>query len=162
MYPSLPETRSATSRAARASARNLGANASASDPPGPLDPAASSSLLLSDSDPLSMALDSDDPALSRSNSLPVGEDPIPSSNVRNEAHRRDKGKGRERDAVVRVKEEPSVVALGDAVPVRDPPPVLTRKLSLGCRPMKIIVRLVVLWVLWYTVTDAPERSTCGA
>lgn len=114
------QTRSATTRAQRASARNFGANAPASDPLAPLETTASSSQMVSDSDPLSMALDSDENAMSRSNSLPNADDPTVASSHMRTSHisRKDKGKGREKDAAVRVKEEPSAVtlAMNDTVP----------------------------------------------
>ncbi|KAH9951481.1 hypothetical protein B0H21DRAFT_719147 [Amylocystis lapponica] len=111
---------SATSRAQRASARNLGAAAPASDPVLPAETMASSSQLIPDSDPPMAPLDSDDPALSRSHSLLNAEDESPpiSNHRRSHAPRKDKGKGKERDGAIRVKEEPSAVSLAatDAVP----------------------------------------------
>ncbi|KZT69057.1 hypothetical protein DAEQUDRAFT_302117 [Daedalea quercina L-15889] len=108
------ERSSVASRAQRASARHLTANASVTDASAHLEPMASSSHLAPDVDPASIALDSDDPALSRSNSVPPGEDMV----VVGHSHlrggptaRKDKGKGKERDTAVRIKEEPTMVAL---------------------------------------------------
>ncbi|TFY64194.1 hypothetical protein EVJ58_g2787 [Rhodofomes roseus] len=107
------ERSSVASRAQRASARNLNATASVMDASAHLEPMASSSHLVPDTDPTSLALDSDDPALSRSNSVPLGEDPVPGqSHARGgPVARKDKGKGRERDAAVRIKEEPTLGTL---------------------------------------------------
>ena len=54
-----------------------------------------------------MQIDSDDAGFSRSNSLTLQEEPESVSSMRNGA-RKDKGKGKERVAGVRVKEEPGV------------------------------------------------------
>ncbi|KAI0928212.1 hypothetical protein AcW1_005527 [Taiwanofungus camphoratus] len=115
-----------TSRAQRASARNLSAAAPASDPLLLSEAIASSSHLIPDSDPFSIPLDSDEPMLSRSNSIANLDDsaPVNSNARRSQAPRREKGKGREKDATVKVKEEPSAVTLstgdlGPALPNED-------------------------------------------
>lgn len=104
---------SAVDRAQRASARNLNANASVADASAHSVPLASSSHAISESDPAFNPLDSDDPTMSRSNSIPPGEDVVVhQSHVRGgPAARKDKGKGKERDLGVRVKEEPTVCTL---------------------------------------------------
>ena len=104
---------SVADRAQRASARNLNANASVADASAHSEPLASSSHAISEADPLSAALDSDDPTMSRSNSIPPGEDVVVhQSHVRGgPVVRKDKGKGKERDMGVRVKEEPSMGTL---------------------------------------------------
>lgn len=58
-----------------------------------------------------MQVDSDDAMLSRSNSVQLPEDGEPGVATRRSSLRRDKGKGKERVAPVRVKEEPAVVSL---------------------------------------------------
>lgn len=140
----------ATSRAQRASARNLSANAPASDPPAPQEAMASSSYQIPDSDLVSMAVDTDDLTLSRSNSLPNGEDAVASSNLRStQPHKRDKGKGRERDPVVRIKEEPSVVTLS----MSDPALLTNEDHCSSCRSLGSLVycdgcpRAFHLWCL---------------
>ena len=104
---------SVADRAQRASARNLNANASVADASAHPEPLASSSHAISEADPLSVALDSDDPTMSRSNSIPPGEDVVVhQSHVRGgPAARKDKGKGKERDMGVRIKEEPTMGTL---------------------------------------------------
>ncbi|GBE82530.1 hypothetical protein SCP_0409140 [Sparassis crispa] len=81
---------------------------------------ASSSHLILDSDPISLPLDSDEAMLSRSNSLLNADDSTPPRNSlrRSQAPRRDKGKGREKDVGVKVKEEPFAVtlAMSEVVP----------------------------------------------
>ncbi|PCH38298.1 hypothetical protein WOLCODRAFT_130817 [Wolfiporia cocos MD-104 SS10] len=109
---------SATGRAQRASARNLSTTHPPSDPLAPADTTASSSQLI-DVDPPSMFVDSDGPALSRSNSLGLSEDPtVASSHIRGtQVPRHEKSKGKEKDVSIRVKEEPSVVPLPVGNPV---------------------------------------------
>ncbi|CCM02914.1 uncharacterized protein FIBRA_05028 [Fibroporia radiculosa] len=110
-----------TSRAQRASARNLNVSTSVVDSSAILEAMASSSNLIPDSDPI--AIDTDEPVLSRSNSLPNVEEVVSiNGNSRRGTTRRDKGKGRDKDAGVRVKEEPSVVTLppGDPAPLKPP------------------------------------------
>ncbi|KAI0085417.1 hypothetical protein BDY19DRAFT_996765 [Irpex rosettiformis] len=98
----------ASSRAQRISARNMASIVATPSPAAPADAVASSSNLLSEPDQLAMQVDSSDAELSRSNSLvPMAEDmESASSYVRNTA-RRDKGKGKESAAGLRVKEEPT-------------------------------------------------------
>ncbi|EPT05920.1 hypothetical protein FOMPIDRAFT_41897 [Fomitopsis schrenkii] len=107
------ERGSAADRAQRASARNLNANASVVDASAHSEPLASSSHAISETDPILVALDSDDPTMSRSNSIPLGEDlVVHQSHVRGgPAARKDKGKGKERDMGVRIKEEPTMGTL---------------------------------------------------
>ncbi|OCH95270.1 hypothetical protein OBBRIDRAFT_800668 [Obba rivulosa] len=101
-----------SSRAQRASARNLSAVAApASDAPLSGEPVASSSHMVSDADALMIPVDSDDPMLSRSNSVFNLEEPTSISSGRRATSRKEKGKGREKDAVVRVKEEPTTISL---------------------------------------------------
>ncbi|KAI0688764.1 hypothetical protein BC835DRAFT_1371433 [Cytidiella melzeri] len=102
---------SATSRAQRASARNMTTTTMPPEPAALVEAVASSSHLLSEPDPLAMQIDSDDADLSRSNSVaPIAEDPESlSSSIRSSA-RRDKGKGKESAAGVRMDEEPGVTS----------------------------------------------------
>ncbi|KAI0811041.1 hypothetical protein BC629DRAFT_1024748 [Irpex lacteus] len=97
----------ASSRAQRVTARSM---ASIIVPPtrtAPADAVASSSNLLSEPDQLAMQVDSSDAELSRSNSLvPMAEDPESVSSAVRNTSRRDKGKGKETAAGLRVKEEP--------------------------------------------------------
>lgn len=107
---------SASSRAQRASARNMTAVvpalATASDLLSPAEAYASSSTLIPDPDLLSMQVDSSDNGLSRSNSVQLGDEGEQISSTRRSSVRRDlKGKGRERAVQVRVKEEPTTVSL---------------------------------------------------
>lgn len=100
-------------RAQRASARNLNVNASVVDASAHSEPLASSSHAISETDPNYVPLDSDDPTMSRSNSVPLGNDEVVhQSHVRGgPASRKDKGKGKERDMGVRIKEEPTMGTL---------------------------------------------------
>lgn len=109
-------SRSASSRAQRASARNMTGSASASaplsDPLAPAETVASTSTLTADPDPASMQVDSDDASLSRSNSVQLGEEGEEISSVRRSSLRRDlKGKGKERATQVKIKDEPTTVSL---------------------------------------------------
>ncbi|CAL1703942.1 unnamed protein product [Somion occarium] len=99
---------SATSRAQRASARNLTA-LGAPEASIPLESVASTSQLIPDSDPLAPGPDSDDAMMSGSNSVPPGEEV--GYNASNARARREKGKDKERDSGVRVKDEPVAFAL---------------------------------------------------
>ncbi|EKM55772.1 uncharacterized protein PHACADRAFT_256634 [Phanerochaete carnosa HHB-10118-sp] len=103
---------SSSSRAQRASARSMAVTAStsaaASETSVPADAVASSATLIPESD--LMQVDSDDAMLSRSNSVQLGDEEV--SSARRGSLRRDiKGKGRERAAQVRVKEEPETISL---------------------------------------------------
>lgn len=128
---------------------------------------ASSSYQIPDSDLVSMAVDTDDLTLSRSNSLPNGEDAVASSNLRStQPHKRDKGKGRERDPVVRIKEEPSVVTLS----MSDPALLVSlphflfcqRELKIAtCRRTKTTVLHAGPWDPSCIVTGVQGPSTCG-
>ncbi|EMD38685.1 hypothetical protein CERSUDRAFT_113863 [Gelatoporia subvermispora B] len=102
-----------SSRAQRASARNLGVAVAPPADVALLDEAvASSSHIITDADTIMVPIDSDDPMLSRSNSVfHVDEPHSVSATTRRGAPRKDKGKGREKDVVVRVKEEPNTVSL---------------------------------------------------
>ncbi|KAI0371792.1 hypothetical protein BV20DRAFT_941308 [Pilatotrama ljubarskyi] len=108
-------------RSQRASARNLAAGGPLSDPIAGPEVAASSSQLAPDYDPLSIPLDSDDVMVSRATTAHAEGSPpesvLPVKRVRGRMGKDSgKGKERERDAVVKVKEEPTVVSLGnDAV-----------------------------------------------
>ncbi|OSX65008.1 hypothetical protein POSPLADRAFT_1044433 [Postia placenta MAD-698-R-SB12] len=120
------------------------------NPPAPQEAMASSSYQIPDSDLVSMAVDTDDLTLSRSNSLPNGEDAVASSNLRStQPHKRDKGKGRERDPVVRIKEEPSVVTLS----MSDPALLTNEDHCSSCRSLGSLVycdgcpRAFHLWCL---------------
>ena len=87
---------SSTTRAQRASARNLTALGA---PETVGEGVASSSHLAQDSDAPTMPLDIDETTMSRSASVVQPDDAVvPSSNKR---PRRDKGKGKEKEAVVR-------------------------------------------------------------
>lgn len=101
-----------SSRAQRASARNMAATAStsatASETNMPTDAVASSATFIPESD--LMQVDSDDAMLSRSNSVQPGDEET-ASNRRGSLRRDVKGKGKERAAQVRVKEEPETVSL---------------------------------------------------
>ncbi|KAH0830430.1 hypothetical protein J3R83DRAFT_1825 [Lanmaoa asiatica] len=106
-------------RAQRASARNLNngnshlsVSLSASDPAAPdVPPSRQPSMPpLTDSDPFPVQPESDDPSMSmsRANSLPGCEDFVPPTiSERARSTRKDKGKGKEIDRGVRVKEEPA-------------------------------------------------------
>ncbi len=87
----------------------------------PPEATASSSHVLSDFDPALLPLDSDDPMVSRATSFHA-EDSPPEAVEQSKRHRvrptgKDKGKGKEREPMVRVKEEPGVVSLnGETAP----------------------------------------------
>lgn len=103
-----------SSRAQRASARNMTTVvptlAMASDVQLPGEAVASTSALIPDADSQAMQVDSDDAMFSRSNSAQPGDED--GSSTRRSSLRRDnKGKGREKAAQVRVKEEPLPVSL---------------------------------------------------
>lgn len=151
---------SSTTRAQRASARNLTA-LGATEAVG--EGVASSSHLAQDSDAPTMPLDIDDLTMSRSASVVQQDEPVvPSANKR---PRRDKGKGREKEPIVKVKEEPVAVSLN----VQEVAPALVSTILLSdCnfhRPsrsqMKIIVRRVAQMGLLSIVTGVPGHSTCG-
>ncbi|KAI0075473.1 hypothetical protein K474DRAFT_1391773 [Panus rudis PR-1116 ss-1] len=100
---------SGSTRAQRASARNLTSTAPP-DTAAALEPTASSSQLIPELDPLAANLDSDDLAMSRANSEPGVDDG--SSATPNKRLRRDKGKGKEKETTMRIKEEPTTMGLG--------------------------------------------------
>lgn len=139
---SLSPHSSATSRAQRASARNLTA-LGAPEASIPLESVASTSQLIPDSDPLAPGPDSDDAMMSGSNSVPPGEEV--GYNASNARARREKGKDKERDSGVRVKDEPVAFALQSF----EPSPALVSATQLtgmlmimpiSCSPTKITVR----------------------
>ncbi|EIW60665.1 uncharacterized protein TRAVEDRAFT_57839 [Trametes versicolor FP-101664 SS1] len=107
-------------RSQRASARNLSAAGPMSDPITAPEIAASSSQLPPDYDPLLLPLDSDDAIMSRAttahaeDSPPETAPPIKRGRGR-PVKENGKGKERERDPVVKVKEEPTMVSLGNEV-----------------------------------------------
>ena len=83
---------------------------------------ASSSHALSDFDPQLLPLDSDDAMVSRATSIHGDESPPESADPPAKRQRarpqKDKGKGKERERdIVKVKEEPSAVSLGEHGPV---------------------------------------------
>ena len=159
--------RSASSRAQRASARNMSAAAPPSDPPALVEAVASSSSMIPDADVLALQVDSDDNMKSRSNSVQLGDEGEQISSMRHSAIRRDpKGKGKERAGQVRVKEEPSTVSLS----THDAPSNQTVSKScvisayiVQCHSsrMKTTVLLVALLALWSTVMAAPVPIICG-
>ncbi|KAI0362764.1 hypothetical protein OH77DRAFT_1389108 [Trametes cingulata] len=105
-------------RSQRASARNLAAAGPLSDPIAAPEGAASSSQLVPDDDPLSIPLDSDDAMVSRATTAHAEGSPPDSAPPAKRArgrHGKDNGKGKEkeRDVVVKVKEEPTAVSLGN-------------------------------------------------
>ncbi|KAI0637273.1 hypothetical protein C8Q77DRAFT_558604 [Trametes polyzona] len=107
-------------RSQRASARNLSIAGPLSDPIAAPEVAASSSQLAPDYDPLSLPLDSDDAIMSRATTAHAEDSPPESAPSAKRARGRStkengKGKERERDAGVKVKEEPSMVSLGNEV-----------------------------------------------
>lgn len=108
LSPCFPPHSSASSRAQRASARNLAAGAP-SEAPFPLESVASSSQVIPDSDPLTAIPDSEDVVMSRANSVPLLEEGV--STVSNKRSRKDKGKEKDRDISLRVKEEVLPVTL---------------------------------------------------
>lgn len=149
-----------TTRAQRASARNLTA-LGASEVVG--EGVASSSHLAQDSDAPTMPLDIDETTMSRSTSVAQADDVgIPNSNKR---PRRDKGKGREKEAIIRVKEEPVVVSLS----LHDAAPALVSVLSRVMKglstfffsPTRTIAHPVVQLGLSSTVTGVPGHSIFG-
>lgn len=86
---------------------------------------------MSDSDPFAMPLDADQlsislskPSVSRSNSaMNLQENNSTDMNGTSRATRKDKGKGKEKEAVIsRIKEEPQTVSLSSL----DPPSTLVR------------------------------------
>ena len=110
---------SSASRAQRASARNMNSAPSASDSLVPDGVAAALSMQsVPDSDLLAMAVDSDAPSISRSNSgINLDDSMSGTSNGKTKGTRKDKGKGKEVDkALIRVKEE-------EVVPSLSPDPV---------------------------------------
>ncbi|KAI0646774.1 hypothetical protein C8Q79DRAFT_1067708 [Trametes meyenii] len=107
-------------RSQRASARNLAVGVTLPDPIAAPDATASSSQLVPDYDPLSLPLDSDDAMVSRATTAHAEDTPPESSATTHVKRGRGrptkdsiKGKERERDGVVKVKEEPMVVSLGN-------------------------------------------------
>ena len=104
---------SSASRAQRASARNMNSAPSTSDPLVPDGMAAMSMQSIPDSDPLVMAVDSDDPSISRSNSgINLDDNMSGTSNGKTKGTRKDKGKGKEVDkSLIRVKEEEELPSL---------------------------------------------------
>ncbi|KAI0670671.1 hypothetical protein C8Q78DRAFT_975030 [Trametes maxima] len=116
----LDKSVSERNRSQRASARNLAVGVTLPDPIAASDATASSSQLVPDYDPLSLPLDSDDAMVSRATTAHAEDTPPESSSVTHVKRGRGrptkdsgKGKERERDGVVKVKEEPTVVLLGN-------------------------------------------------
>lgn len=108
--------RSASTRAQRASARNLGASAALIELPILQETVASSSQQIPDSDPTMIPTDIDEPMLSRSNSVSHVEEPVSLNGMqkRSGTSRKDKGKSKEKEKekdVLRVKDEPLPVTL---------------------------------------------------
>ncbi|KAI0822645.1 hypothetical protein BC628DRAFT_1326876 [Trametes gibbosa] len=108
-------------RSQRVSARNLSVAGPLSDPITAPDIPASSSQLLPDYDPLSLPLDSDDPMVSRATTAHAEDSPPesapfvapPAKRGRGRPIKENgKGKERERDVMVHVKEEPTLASLG--------------------------------------------------
>ncbi len=95
----------------------MNATASTSEAPVPIEAVASSSQLADTQDPPTTQLDSDDAMLSRSNSVQNIDEGDSIMVTRRSASRRDKGKGKERGAPVKVKEEPMTVSLNVNEPV---------------------------------------------
>lgn len=124
--------RSASTRAQRASARNMTAAApapvAASDPSAPLEPVASTSNMRTDLESLNAHPDSDDAMLSRSNSVHLIDEVENISSTRSSL-RREKGKGKERGAAVRVKEEPAAFSLSTHEPTLANPSVCLSPVS---------------------------------
>ncbi|KAI0332088.1 hypothetical protein GY45DRAFT_1321387 [Cubamyces sp. BRFM 1775] len=110
------------SRSQRASARNLAVAGPLPDQIVAPEVAASSSQLGPEYDPLSLPLDSDDAMLSRATTAHAEDSPpesVPSAKRGRGRPPKDNGKGkeRERETTVKVKEEPTMVSLGnEAVP----------------------------------------------
>lgn len=103
---------SASTRAQRASARNLGAGAAPNELPMLQETLASSSHQIPVSDPAMIATDIDEPMLSRSNSvLHMDEPMLLNGSKRSSGSRKDKEKGKEKEGSLRVKDEPLAVNL---------------------------------------------------
>ena len=162
-------SRSSSSRAQRASARGMAVTASTSavvsETSAPAEDVASSSTLIPEPD--SMQVDSDDAMLSRSNSVQPGDEEV--SSARRGSLRRDiKGKGKERAAQVRIKEEPESVCLSvyDVQPpnqtVRDLTPAEWCDVHRRCSRTKTIVPHVAPLAPSFTATAVHERTTSGA
>lgn len=119
-FPRAHVSSSERNRSQRASARNLSAAGPMSDPITAPEIAASSSQLPPDYDPLLLPLDSDDAIMSRATTAHAEDSPPESAPPIKRGRGRPvkengKGKERERDPVVKVKEEPTMVSLGNEV-----------------------------------------------
>ncbi|KAJ8481419.1 hypothetical protein ONZ51_g5996 [Trametes cubensis] len=107
-------------RSQRASARNLAVAGPLPDQIVASEVAASSSQLGQEYDPLALPLDSDDAMLSRATTAHAEDSPpesVPSAKRGRGRPPKDNGKGkeRERETTVKVKEEPTMVSLGNEV-----------------------------------------------
>ncbi|KAF7796545.1 hypothetical protein EIP86_007725 [Pleurotus ostreatoroseus] len=148
-------------RSQRASARNNHAATHIQEFAAPMEAVASSSHLAVESDGAAMQVDSDDAMLSRSNSVQLMEEGENGSTGR---RGRDKGKGKERVAPVRVKEEPAAVSLNATDSTHGSAAVsgLIDALVAShpfCRPTWTTVHHVARLDRSYTVTGAQELST---